>query len=104
METYQPIYDAVRSRLSNCDIGMAIETAMREANLGHHAMQAMDRIQQSAAEYERPSVLFRPKLGLDGNSWIALYGDNIQEGVAGCGASPSEAMIAFDNAWYAKLK
>jgi hypothetical protein len=102
METYQPIYDAVRSRLSNCDIGAAIETAMREANVGHYAMQAAESIRQAAGEYERPSVIYRPTLSLDGNAWIALYGENLQEGVAGCGDSPAEAMRAFDNAWYAK--
>ena len=102
METYQPIYDAVRSRLSNCDIGASIETAMREANVGHYAMQAAESIRQAAGEYERPSVLYRPALSLDGNAWCALYGENIQEGLAGFGDSPAEAMRAFDNAWYAK--
>jgi len=29
-----------------------------------------------AAEYERPSVMFRPKLSIDGNQWCALYGDD----------------------------
>lgn len=102
METYQPIYDAVRSRLCNADIGAAIETAMREANVGHYAMQAAESIRQAASEYERPSVMMRPKLAPDGNAWIALYGEDLQEGVAGCGDSPAEAMRAFDNAWYAK--
>lgn len=102
MDAYQPIFDAVRSRLSNCDIGTAIETAMRDANIGHYAMQAAESIRQAASEYERPSVLYRPKLAPDGNAWIALYGENLQESVAGYGDSPAEAMRAFDNAWYAK--
>lgn len=34
MDTYQPIYDAVRSRLSNGDIGAAIESALRSENIG----------------------------------------------------------------------
>jgi len=103
MDTYQPLYDAVRSRLSNGDIGAAIETAMRDANLGHYAMQAAETIRQAVSEYERPCAVFRPKIAPDGNAWIALYGDNLQEGVAGCGDSPAEAMRAFDNAWYAKM-
>lgn len=102
MDTYQPIFDAVRSRLSNCDIGAAIENAMRDTNVSHYAMQAAESIRATASEYERPSVLYRPKLAPDGNAWIALYGDDIQSGVAGCGDSPAEAMRAFDNAWYAK--
>lgn len=102
METYQPIFDAVRSRLSNGDIGEAVQTALRDANLSHYATQAAESVRQAASEYERPSVLFRPKLAPDGNAWIALYGDDIQSGVCGCGDSPAEAMRAFDSAWYAK--
>lgn len=104
MDTYQPIYDAVRSRLSNGDIGAAVETAIRDANLSHYALQAAESIRQAVSEYERPSVLYRPKIAPDGNTWIVLYGDNLQEGVAGCGDSPAEAMRAFDAEWYAKIK
>ena len=31
--------------------------------------------------------------------WIALYGENLQTGVVGCGATPAEAMNEFDLAW-----
>ena len=103
MDTYQPIYDAVRSRLSNCDIGAAIEVAMRDVNIGYYITQAAESVRQAAGEYERPSVLMRPKLVPDGDAWIALYGENLQEGVVGCGNSPAEAMRAFDNEWYAKM-
>lgn len=102
MDPYQPIYDAVRSRLSNCDVGAAIESAIRDASLSHYAMQAAESIRQAASGYERPSVLYRPKIAPDGKAWIALYGENLQEGVAGCGDSPAEAMQDFDRAWYAK--
>lgn len=50
---------------------------------------------------QRPSVLFRPKLVQDGNAWIAMYGD-LPTGCVGTGASPQEAMAAFDKAWLAK--
>jgi len=99
METYQPIYDAVRSRLGNGDIGAAVEAAMRDANISHHAEMAANSVHCAAAEYERPSVLFRPKLSIDGNQWCALYGDNPQDGVAGFGDSPTKAMRDFDRAW-----
>lgn len=102
MDTYQPIYDAVRSRIFNGDIGSAIDAAIREANIGHYVMQAAESIRQAVSEYERPSVLHRPRLTRDGSAWIALYGEDLQEGVVGCGDSPAEAMRAFDNAWYAK--
>ncbi len=50
-----------------------------------------------------PSVLFRPTLSIDGDQWCALYGSNLQEGVAGFGDSPEEAMADFDKSWRAKL-
>ena len=103
METYQPIYDAVRSRLGNGDIGAAVESAMRDANVPHHAEMAANAVICAAAEYERPSVLFRPKLSIDGNQWCALYGDNPQDGVAGFGDSPTKAMWDFDRAWQKDL-
>ena len=99
MEAYQPIYEAVRSRISNGDIGAAVEAAMRDANLSHHAEMAANSVHCAAAEYERPSVLFRPKVFIDGNQWCALYGDDLQDGVAGFGDSPAKAMWDFDRAW-----
>lgn len=50
-----------------------------------------------------PSVLYRPRLMADGTKWCALYGDNLQEGVAGFGDTPAEAMHEFDNAWSSQL-
>lgn len=44
----------------------------------------------------RPSVLYRPKLSIDGNQWCALYGDNLQDGIAGFGDTPADAMRRFD--------
>ena len=52
-----------------------------------------------AHEQTRPSVLFRPTLTIDGDTWIALYGEDLQSGVAGCGKSPDAAMLDFDKAW-----
>lgn len=49
-------------------------------------------------------VNLRPRLFIDGNQWCALYGENIQDGVAGFGDSPDEAARAFDAAMTEKLK
>lgn len=103
METYQPIYDAVRSRLCNGDIGAAIESSVREAGISHYTSMAAEAVMQAAAEYERPCALFRPKIYIDGNQWCALYGDNIQDGVAGFGDSPANAMWDFDKKFTGKL-
>jgi hypothetical protein len=48
---------------------------------------------------QSPSVLYRPTVTPDGNKWCCLYGDNLQEGVAGFGDTPAEACRAFDIAW-----
>lgn len=104
MDSYQAIYDAVRSRLSGCDIGVAVENVIRSENFGHYAMMAGEAIRAAASEYERPSVLFRPTLSIDGDQWCALFGENLQIGVCGFGDSPEAAMRAFDGAWFAKLR
>ena len=70
----------------------------------HEARMAGVSIQDAAAHYERPSVLYRPKLSVDGNQWCALYGDDLRSGVAGFGDSPNDAMYDFDKNWYAKIE
>ena len=105
MDTYQPIYDAVRSRLSNGDIGQAVEAVMREANLAHYVECAATLIgyeaTKAAEAYSAPSAVYRPALSIDGNQWCALYGENLQDGVAGFGDTPAAAMRDFDRAWAA---
>lgn len=98
-DTHQAIYDAVRSRLSNGDIGSAVENAIRDAGLSHYADRAASTIESVAYEYQNPSAIYRPRISADGNMWCALYGDNLQEGVAGFGETPAKAMRAFDLAW-----
>ena len=71
--------------------------------ISHEAFCAGQAWQQAAAAYERPCVLWKPRLFIDGNQWCALFGENIQEGVVGFGDSPDEAMWAFDTAWRKKL-
>lgn len=71
--------------------------------IAHEADMASLAIQSAAAQYERPSAIYRPRLSVDGNQWCALYGDNLQDGVAGFGDSPNAAMWSFDQAWNAKL-
>lgn len=46
-----------------------------------------------------PHVLYKPTLTPDGDKWCALYGDDLQVGVAGFGDTPEEAMAEFDKAW-----
>ena len=50
-------------------------------------------------EQERPSVLFRPKLMLDGNQYMALYGEDLMNGIGGFGDTADLAMRDFDKQW-----
>jgi hypothetical protein len=63
-----------------------------------------NNLQEVITEYLRPSVIYRPSLEIDGDHWCALYGKDIQCGVAGFGKSPKEAMYAFDVEWNKSLK
>ena len=104
MDIYQPIYDAVSSRIRNGDIGSAIQEALNTCNMGHYAEMAYRSIEQVAAQYDKPSAIYRPKIYVDGKAWCALYGDDLQAGVAGFGDSPAAAMDALNVAWYRKLQ
>lgn len=56
-----------------------------------------------AAEYNLVALL-RPTITIDGNQWCVLYGDNLQDGVAGFGDTPYLAVLDFTKAWNRPLK
>ena len=71
---------------------------------------AMDRIQyewvnaavymqEAMDERRRPTSIMKPKVYPDGDMWCCLYGDNIQDGVAGFGETPDAACRQFDREW-----
>ena len=97
MDTYQPIYDAVRSKISNGNIGNVVaEVARQSFDISHSITLLTQEFTIAALEMQRPSVLFRPTLSMDGNEWCALYGESIMTGVVGFGNTPDAAMRAFD--------
>lgn len=104
-DAYQPIFDAVRSRISGCDAGQVMEQVLRESfSMADHMILCVAQEWSGAAlEQQRPSVLFRPSIKVDGNQWCALYGENLQDGIAGFGDSPADAMRDFDTNWAKKL-
>lgn len=103
-DSYQAVYDAVRSKISNGDVGRAIqEVAWQAFDFSHVRALVQEQIGIVGNEMSRPAAIFRPSISIDGNKWCALYGENIQDGVAGFGDSPAEAMVAFDKAWSEKL-
>lgn len=100
-DNYQAVYDAVRSRFHGCDVGEAVQRVVYEAfsNASHQIACVANEFTTAAYEQQRPCVLFRPKIYPDGNQWCALYGDDLQSGVAGFGDTPEKAMTAFDKEW-----
>ncbi len=68
-----------------------------------HLAQAAIELYSHACDVNTPSNRLRPRLFIDGNQWCALYGDNLQDGVAGFGDSPALAFVAFDKAWHTPL-
>lgn len=101
MDSYQAVYDAVCSRLRNTDVGEAIRSACH-VDASHAIVMLQQEFSIAAYEMQRPSVLYRPDVFPDGPKWCALYGKDLQMGVAGFGDSPAEAMTAFDAAWIAR--
>ncbi|WP_155956110.1 hypothetical protein [Pseudomonas sp. RL] len=49
--------------------------------------------------YSRPSNLYKPRLFRDEGHWCALYGRDLQEGIAGFGITQEEALVDFDKQW-----
>ena len=97
-DTYQAVYDAVRSRLSSCDVGDAIRDAAH-IDASHAIAMLQQEFSIAAYEMQRPSVLYRPSIGMDGDKWCALYGDDLIHGISGFGDTPAEAMLDFDKNW-----
>lgn len=80
-------------------VAASTQVAGSVAWLEQRMVEAYIAGQQAADATMRPSVVFRPALRRDGDQWCALYGENVQEGLAGFGATPAEAMKAFDALW-----
>lgn len=111
-DSYQAIYDAVRSRISGGDLSEAVRSAIsQEASSLSYAIDsvrleyahAADTHRLAALEAMRPSVLYRPAISIDGDQWCALYGQDLQCGVAGFGDSVEESMRNFDKSCMDKI-
>lgn len=72
---------------------------MTDEQVQSQQWHAAHQAELTELERRRPFVLLRPRMFPDGNKWCALYGDNLQEGVAGFGDSPEEAARQFDAEW-----
>ena len=104
-DTYQAIYDAMRSRISGGNIGEAVADVARNAfDISHQVAGVAQDFSIAAMEMQRPFVLLKPRMFMDGNQWCALYGEDLQSGVAGFGKSPYLAAQEFDAEWIKKLE
>lgn len=68
-------------------------------DVSNDAYLARMAIVEAAAFTAAAHVRMRPSVFPDGTAWCCLYGDNLQEGVAGFGDTPEQACAAFDIAW-----
>lgn len=99
-DTYQAVYDAVRSRISNGNVGQVVrDIAWQAFDISHAREIVQQEICCAAVEAMRPSVLFRPEVSLDGNAHCVLYGEDLMAGCAGFGSTMAEAMADFDKNW-----
>lgn len=99
-DSYQAIYDAVRSKISGGNISEAVaEIARSSLDTSWLQSHAQQEIYAVSHQWQRPSVLFRPRVFQDGDKWCALYGENLAEGVSGFGDTPDNACYEFDREW-----
>lgn len=101
MDSYQAIYDAVRSKISNGDVGSAVSEVARHAFDISWGVEIVKQEYISAAqEQQRPCVLFKPDIFPDGTMWCALLGQDLMTGICGFGETPAAACAEFDAAFW----
>ncbi len=73
---------------------------MMIVNAACHAIAMNQETERMAiADRVAPHVVLRAKVYPDGDKWCCLYGDNLQDGVAGFGDTPAKAANDFDTMW-----
>lgn len=72
-------------------------------NLEERLIKLNSNYNNEVYEKCRPSSIYSPGLSIDGNQWCALYGKDLQSGVAGFGDSPADAFLDFDKEWVQPL-
>ena len=82
--SYQAVYDA----------------AFKQFDISCVTQQIQNAVSNIEIQLTRPCILLKPKIYIDGHKWCVLYGDNLQDGLAGFGNSPELAMLDFDKNFY----
>jgi len=79
----------------------SVESSQRQ----HH--QELEHFSKLSFAVEQEELgrfsLLKPKIFIDGDQWCVLYGDNVQEGIAGFGSTPNEAIFAWNAQWNKEL-
>lgn len=79
---------------------MAANAICHAAQMAGEAWSQAGYAAEDAANRARePFMQLRPKMFIDGDQWCALYGENLQDGVAGFGSTPAKAEADFNRAW-----
>ncbi|NBW15812.1 MAG: hypothetical protein EBR82_48280 [Caulobacteraceae bacterium] len=71
-------------------------------DISNQAYMVVQLVAEATAFISAPHTRMRPRIYPDGNQWCALYGVNLQEGVAGFGDTPDKACADFDRNWYSQ--
>jgi len=71
----------------------------------HNDIQHQMKVEllETEQQYKLLSML-NPKVGIDGNAFYVLYGENLQDGIAGFGDTPHKAVEDFNINWNKSLK
>ena len=76
-----------------------MQSEQTQLNIAHEYTMMRQAAQETEYARQAAHVMMRPRVYPDGDKWCALYGDNLQEGVAGFGKTPEGAALDFDRNW-----
>jgi hypothetical protein len=71
--------------------------ALNDLLTARQALENVGLVKRQFDQQLRPAVILRPLLTLEGNEWVASYGD-----LQARGPMPDLAYTAFDSAWVGK--
>jgi len=71
--------------------------ALNDLFVSKQALENVGLVKRQFEQQLRPAVMLRPLLTLEGNEWVANYGD-----LQARGPTPDLAYLAFDSAWVGK--
>lgn len=105
-DNYQAVYDAVRSRISSCNVGSIVEEAVRNAfDISYIKPIIQQEICIMLEEMQRPSVLFKPVMAFEEVvKGVFHYTARYNGILMGNGENPDAAMRSFDKFWILQEK